>query len=96
MRVTQRERGVVSAASDLLLRSSFNFFAFNLDDDDDDDARPAPTPGEMAAPGRPGPENFQERPAPPHPENAPGLTVTLLRPKDFPPCPAPPRKFYIK
>ena len=37
--MTQRERGVVSAASDLLLRSSFNFFAFNLDDGDagDDD-----------------------------------------------------------
>ena len=29
--------------------------------------RPAPTPGEMAAPGRPGPENFQECPAPPRP-----------------------------
>ena len=29
------------------------------------DARPAPTPGEMAAPGRPGPENFQQCPAPP-------------------------------
>ena len=35
-RVTQREQGVVSAASDLLC-SSFNFFPFNLDDDDDDD-----------------------------------------------------------
>ena len=36
--------------------------------------RPAPAPGEMAAPGRPGPENFQECPAQalPHPENAPG------------------------
>ena len=27
--------------------------------------RPAPAPGEMAAPGRPGPENFQLCPAPP-------------------------------
>ena len=27
-------------------------------------ARPAPAPGEMAAPGRPGPENFQLCPAP--------------------------------
>ena len=36
--MTQREQGVVSAASDLLC-SSFNFFPFNLghDDDDDDD-----------------------------------------------------------
>ena len=31
------------------------------------DARPAPAPGEMAAPGRPGPENFQLCPAPPRP-----------------------------
>ena len=29
--------------------------------------RPAPAPGEMAAPGRPGPENFQLCPAPPRP-----------------------------
>ena len=35
--------------------------------------RPAPTPGEMAALVRPGPKIFQECPAPPHPENAPGL-----------------------
>ena len=28
---------------------------------------PAPAPGEMAAPGRPGPENFQLCPAPPRP-----------------------------
>ena len=37
--MTQQERGVVSAASDLFSfssGSSFNFFAFNLDDDDDD------------------------------------------------------------
>ena len=31
------------------------------------DARPAPAPGKMAAPGRPGPENFQLYPAPPCP-----------------------------
>ena len=35
--------------------------------------RPAPDPGEMAALGRPGPENFQECPAPP---------------RAFSPCPA--------
>ena len=29
--------------------------------------RPAPAPGEMAAPGCPGPENFQLCPAPPRP-----------------------------
>ena len=55
--------------------------------------RPAPTPGEMAAPGRPGPENFQEcpappRPAPPHPENAPGFNCSPA-PKIF--SSAPPR-----
>ena len=43
------------------------------------DARPAPAPGEMAAPGRPGPENFQLCPAPP-------------RPGKRGRCPAPPRK----
>ena len=42
--------------------------------------RPAPAPGEMAAPGRPGPENFQLCPAPP-------------RKKRVLPRPAPPRKF---
>ena len=43
---------------------------------------PAPAPGEMAAPGRPGPENFQLCPAPPRkkralprPENYPGANV---------------------
>ena len=41
--------------------------------------RPAPAPGEMAAPGRPGPENFQLCPAPP-------------RKKRALPRPAPPRK----
>ena len=29
--------------------------------------RPAPAPGGMAAPGRPGPKNFQLCPAPPRP-----------------------------
>ena len=42
-------------------------------------ALPAPALGKMAAPGRPGPENFQECPAPPHPENAPSLTVAPLQ-----------------
>ena len=44
--------------------------------------RPAPAPGEMAAPGRPGPENFQlcpapekEGAAPPRPENYPGARI---------------------
>ena len=49
--------------------------------------RPAPAPGEMAAPGRPGPENFQlcpapprptpekEGTAPPRPENYPGARI---------------------
>ena len=44
--------------------------------------RPASTPGEMAAPGRPGPENFQLCPAPPwkkralpRPENYPGARI---------------------
>ena len=42
--------------------------------------RPAPTPGEMAAPGRPGPENFQECPAPPRPtpKMPRGLTFFFL------------------
>ena len=47
--------------------------------------RPAETPGEMAALGRPGPENFQECTAPPRPENALGFNC----------YPAPPRNFFI-
>ena len=54
--------------------------------------RPAPTPGEMAAPGRPGPENFQECPAPPHPENAPGFNCYPAPPLNFFPLPRPEAK----
>ena len=35
------------------------------------------------APPRPGPENFQDCPAPPHSENAPSLTVTPPRPEEW-------------
>ena len=44
-------------------------------------------------PVRPGPENFQNCPAPPHPENAPSLTVTPPRPEDFTPA-LPSPKFF--
>ena len=59
---------------------------------------PAPTPGEMAAPGRPGPENFQECPTPPHPENAPGFNCYPAPPRAFSPCPAPhrPEMFFLR
>ena len=46
--------------------------------------RPGPAPGEMAALGRPGPENFQLCPAPPRP--------VPPRKKRALPRPAPPRK----
>ena len=36
---------------------------------------PAPAPGEMAAPGCPGPKNFQPGPALPRPENYPGARI---------------------
>ena len=56
--------------------------------------RPALTPGEMAAPGRPGPENFQECPAPPRPtpKMPRGLTVTPPSPEIFFLRPAPKQK----
>ena len=57
--------------------------------------RPAPTLGEMAALGRPGPENFQECPAPPHPENALGRTVTPPRPEHILPTPPLPEIFFL-
>ena len=60
------------------------------------DAHPAPAPRKMAAPDPKILKTALLRPALPHPENAPSLTVTPLRPKDFTPCPAPPRNFYIK
>ena len=49
-------------------------------------------------PVRPGPENFQNCPAPPHPENAPSLTVSLLCPEDFTPYPVlpHPEKFFFR
>ena len=50
---------------------------------------PRPSPGEN---GCPNPKNFQDCPAPPHPENALSLTVTLPRSEDFTACPSP--KFF--
>ena len=43
--------------------------------------RPAPAPGEMAAPGRPGPENFQLCPAPPRKKRA---LPRPARPENYP------------
>ena len=51
--------------------------------------RPAPTPGEMAAPGRPGPENFQECPAPPRPTPKMPRGLTFTPPRSFSPYPGP-------
>ena len=45
--------------------------------------RPAPAPGEMAAPGRPGPENFQLCPAPPRPGKR-GRCPAPPRPENYP------------
>ena len=45
--------------------------------------RPALAPGKMAAPGRPGPENFQLCPAPPHPGKR-GRCPAPPRPENYP------------
>ena len=84
----KRERDLVGLAGDQVPQMILPKVKAPLNDYHRD-ARPAPTPGKMAAPGRPSPESFLECPALPRPtaKKPRDLTVTLPRPEHFLPAP---------